>query len=93
MIQPANFVLSRTWENAQESLQNWMRMKSLRNREKTSLSIGNGSSSSQFPIHRAGNVLEPMGSTGFGVGHGGAGDGHQKELPHQIINGFIMVNP
>ena len=76
MIQPANFVLSRTWENAQESLQNWMRMKSLRNREKTSLFIGNVSSLSQFPIHRAGNVLEPMGSTGFGIGHGGAGDGH-----------------
>ncbi|CBI39787.3 hypothetical protein VitviT2T_030045 [Vitis vinifera] len=93
MIQPANFVLSGNWENAQESLQNWMRMKSLRNKEKTLLSIGNGSGSSQFPIHRAGNVLEPMGSAGFGVGHGGAGDGHQKELPHQVINGFSMVNP
>ncbi|XP_034679255.1 bZIP transcription factor ABI5 homolog [Vitis riparia] len=93
MIQPANFVLSGNWENAQESLQNWMRMKSLRNKEKTSLSIGNGSGSSQFPIHRAGNVLEPMGSAGFGVGHGGAGDGHQRELPHQVINGFSMVNP
>ncbi|KAJ9693500.1 hypothetical protein PVL29_012330 [Vitis rotundifolia] len=88
--EPANFVFSGTWENAQESLQNWMRMKSLRNKEKTSLSIGNGSGPSQFPIHSAGNVLEPMGSAGFGVGHGGAGDGHQKDLPHQVINGFSM---
>ena len=93
MIQPANFILSGNWENAQESLKNWMRMKSLRNHQKRSLSIGNGSGSSQFPIHRTGNVMEPMGSAGFGVGHGGAGEGHQKELPHQVINGFSLVNP
>ena len=68
-------------------------MKSLRNHPKTSLSIGKGSGSSQFPIHRAGNVLEPMGSAGFGVGHGRAGEGHPKELPHQVINGFGLVNP
>lgn len=93
VIQPANFVFSGNWENTQESLQTWMRMKSLRNQEKTSLSIGHGSSSSQIPIHRAGNVLETMGSAGFGIRRGGAGDRHQKELTHQVINGFSMVNP
>lgn len=93
MTQPANYVLSGNWENPHEALHNWLRMKNLRDQEKTSLSIGNGSGSSQFPVHRAGNVLEPMGSAGFGVGHGEAEDRYQKKLPHQVINGFSLLNP